>query len=180
MKNKEVFSLVIINQKIKSYIRLGYAFMFMNLISFFLLLLIKASLITPIVGFSVTLLYFLIKRIWRKKFKRWLDEDLFFLLAAVWLWYNMVMAVLVFLLGLLFKVTLTPFRFTFSEEGIQKDFFPKKNIEWNTLDTVVLKAGILTLDYKDNRLMQAPIEHPEETDENKFNQFASAQLQKNN
>jgi len=41
-----------------------------------------------------------------------------------------------------------------NESGIEMNFFPKRKIEWSELSNVVLKDGMLTIDFKNNRLMQ--------------------------
>lgn len=176
MDNKESFQIVLQNTKLRTYIRLGYAFVVMNVITFGLLLLIRAPWKTPVAGLAVTLIYFLIRYLRKQKGKPQIDQDIFFLYAAVWLWHNSWMAILLLILGILFKLTLEPMRFVFTREGIKRDFFPKKKTEWNEMNGVVLKDGLLTLDYKDNRLMQALIQNPDNTDEQAFNSFASRHL----
>ncbi|MCO6496134.1 MAG: hypothetical protein J5I50_00590 [Chitinophagaceae bacterium] len=178
MSNEPEYNIVIQNSKLKTHIKLGYAFVIMSLISFGLLLLIRAPWKTPVAGFAVTIIYFLLKALRKDKTTPWVDQDIFFLYGAAWLWHSSLMAILLVLIGVLFKITLQPFRFIFTKEGVRKDFFPKKNIEWSAFSGIILKNGILTLDYKDNRLLQAPIENPESIDEQEFNAFVTEQLNK--
>ena len=51
-------------------------------------------------------------------------------------------------------------------------------IEWSQLTNLVKKDDLLTLDFKNNRLMQVEIINPDEVPENEFNQFCLQQLDK--
>lgn len=55
---------------------------------------------------------------------------------------------------------------------------PYKSYKWSDLQNVVLKDNMLTLDFKNNTLVQGEIESP--IDENAFNTFAKEQLAKRN
>ncbi len=178
MNRIEHFVITLKNDRIKNYIRLGYIFTVLNLVPFILFLFFKESWVAGLTGIIATILYFLIRYfiVRRKQARYYLDENIFFILAAAWLLQSSLMAVLVLITGILFKISLHPLRFVFSEECIQKDFFPKKKIEWNALQTVVLKDGILTLDFKDNRLLQAQVENYNPEDAIVFNEFAKEML----
>ncbi len=52
--------------------------------------------------------------------------------------------------------------------------FPEKEYLWNTFNNVILKDNILTLDFKNNHLIQAEVEEPKNIDEKKFNSFAQS------
>jgi hypothetical protein len=51
-------------------------------------------------------------------------------------------------------------------------------IEWSQLTNLVKKDDLLTLDFKNNRLMQVEIINADEVPENEFNQFCLQQLDK--
>ena len=54
---------------------------------------------------------------------------------------------------------------------------PGKKIEWENVSNVVLKDGMLSLDFKNNRLMQAPIlENWTREEEQAFNAFCYDQI----
>ncbi len=57
--------------------------------------------------------------------------------------------------------------------------FPEKEYLWNTFNNVILKDNILTLDFKNNHLIQAEVEEPKNMDEKQFNSFAKSQLRVN-
>ena len=55
--------------------------------------------------------------------------------------------------------------------------WPEKKIEWQNVSNVVLKDGILTLDFKNNKLLQAPIlENWSKEEEQAFNEFCYDQI----
>jgi hypothetical protein len=66
----------------------------------------------------------------------------------------------------------------FFAEKIQLDFSIKKNIDWQQLNNVILKDRLLTIDFKNDRLIQTEIaEESYAIDEATFNQFCRQQLQ---
>ncbi len=65
----------------------------------------------------------------------------------------------------------------FDTNGIGYPSFPKKNIRWDELSNVILKDGLLTIDFKNNHLLQSEIETGLNViDETAFNQFCLQQL----
>jgi hypothetical protein len=62
---------------------------------------------------------------------------------------------------------------------IELKLYPHKRYKWNDLNNVILKDNILTLDFKNNKLMQAEIESAN-INEEAFNTFAKEQLLKIN
>jgi hypothetical protein len=53
--------------------------------------------------------------------------------------------------------------------------FPKRTITWDELNNVILKDGLLTIDFKNDKLIQAAIINTE-TNEKDFNDFCNLQL----
>ena len=57
--------------------------------------------------------------------------------------------------------------------------FPKRRLNWNELNNMVLKDGLLTIDFKNNRIIQQYIEETSHTiNEKEFNDFCIEQLSK--
>ena len=55
--------------------------------------------------------------------------------------------------------------------------FPKKIIQWNQLNNVVLKDDLLTIDFKNNRIIQQLVDKTEDpVNEKEFNDFCSQRL----
>ena len=74
-----------------------------------------------------------------------------------------------------------PMEIGFSESRIVFNTFFKKKYNWSQLTNVMLKDGLLTMDFRNNRLLQREIEDEEDEDdasEEEFNLFCQEQLKK--
>lgn len=70
-----------------------------------------------------------------------------------------------------------PQEVAFDHEGIVINSLPKKHHRWSEIQNVVLKDGILTIDFRNNKLIQKPIEsHTSAREEQEFNEFCSEKL----
>jgi len=66
-----------------------------------------------------------------------------------------------------------------SESRVFFPSFPKKKIDWQELSNLMLKDGLLTIDFKNNRIIQQQIADISSTiDEKEFNDFCRQQLNK--
>jgi hypothetical protein len=102
----------------------------------------------------------------------------------IWLcmgWFNSSyywIGAIVFLISLMGVMVKGAYEIEFYNNDIRIKSFPKKTIKWFELNNVVLKDGLLTIDFKNDKIIQAEI-LPEEsnvTSETDFNQFCSQQL----
>lgn len=68
----------------------------------------------------------------------------------------------------------------FSDQEIVINSLFKKRYQWNQFDNIILKDGLLTLDFTNNRILQREIEDDEdnEADEDEFNAYCKRQLAK--
>jgi hypothetical protein len=72
-----------------------------------------------------------------------------------------------------------PEEIAFDNDEVVINSFPKKRYPWDAFENVVLKDGLLTLDYKKNTLFQKQIESAvEKEDEAAFNVFCQERLNK--
>jgi hypothetical protein len=86
--------------------------------------------------------------------------------------------VLYFLAVLSEKQVKFPKEIAFNEEGIVINSLPKRSYPWELLSNVILKDCILTIDFKNNKLIQK--ETQEDTtalEEKEFNEFCRTQLE---
>lgn len=64
-----------------------------------------------------------------------------------------------------------------TNDFIQLPLVPKKNVQWSALNNVVIKDGIITVDFKNNKLFQHPVlESGQDINAESFNQFCSQRL----
>jgi hypothetical protein len=82
-----------------------------------------------------------------------------------------------FLAAILEKQAKFPQEIAFDEEEIVVNSLPKKYYSWQDLNNVVIKDGILTIDFKNNKLIQKEIESDTSaTEEQEFNEFCMGRL----
>lgn len=82
--------------------------------------------------------------------------------------------IIFFLLG---RMALQKTSFHFKTSSIEKRNLPKKKYSWDQLSNVVLKDNLLTLDFRNNILIQGEVE-PHPFNEYAFNTFAKEQIAK--
>ncbi len=81
------------------------------------------------------------------------------------------------LLWLFYDVSRRQLLVSFSEKGIVYPSFPRRNLQWNELTNTILKDDLLTIDFKNNRIVQQLIEKTAKpVDEKEFNDFCRMQL----
>jgi hypothetical protein len=68
----------------------------------------------------------------------------------------------------------------FSEKEILINSLFKRRYQWSQFNNIILRDGLLTLDFTSNRVLQREIEDEEESeaDEDEFNQYCRQQLNK--
>ena len=68
---------------------------------------------------------------------------------------------------------------TINEGQITYPSFPKRKIQWNELNNIILKDGLFTIDFKNDNLIQQMIEdRAGSINEKEFNEFCQQQLNK--
>ena len=178
------FELLLKNEKVKSYDRITLFIILINLAIFVLLALQSAEQrirITSITGslLIVTLLiiHFIVKN--TKTRNTSLYSFISVLSAAItWMiigkWWA---ALLCFALSALYQISRKPLQVLFNPDKINYTSFPVRSIQWNELNNVILKDGILTIDFRNNKIVQAEIDDVSNTiNEKEFNDFCSQQL----
>ncbi len=87
------------------------------------------------------------------------------------------MTILYFLAVVSEKQVKFPQEIAFDNEGIIVNSLPRKTYTWAQTSNVVLKDGILTLDFKNNTLIQKPVESDTSAkEEQEFNEFCLSKL----
>lgn len=178
MKNMR-FEIILKNDKIKSYQNIAWIFLFFNFLIFIFLLFYDAYRYAALAFIIALGLYVLMRRYIHLKNKRtyFLDEFVFFIPAAGWFGlHNYGIAIACLVMGILFKLSLQKLTFVFSSDKVVKMNFPKKTFDWNAFSNVILKENMLTLDFKNNRLLQAELEPLQTIDVEEFNSFVASRL----
>lgn len=174
------FEIILKNDKVRLYRNIAWIFMMLNFAVFIFLMFFDVYRY-PAIAFAVALGIYLLMRGYLFKIGKaniFLDEFVFFIPAAGWFGlHSYLIAIGCLLMGILYKVALQQIRFVFSRANIVKMNFPKKEFNWNELNNVILKDNILTLDFKNNKLVQMELEN-RDINQVDFNSFAQLQLKK--
>jgi ABC-type phosphate/phosphonate transport system permease subunit len=82
------------------------------------------------------------------------------------------------LISLLFLLATRDLVVHVSAKAVYFPSLPRKIISWGQLNSILVKDGILTIDLKNNKLIQVHVDESKtSTDEKEFNEFCSKQLQ---
>lgn len=85
--------------------------------------------------------------------------------------------IITLVLGLLYLVAKRPLVLTISGESVRYPSFPPREITWDSLNTLLLKDGMVTIDFRDNRLIQQLVETDfTSVQEQEINDFCRQQL----
>jgi len=106
----------------------------------------------------------------------------FGLLLAAWGWYlyphGTILAITYLVAAVVEKPLKVQPEYAFDEESIVYNSFPEKKYDWSEVTNVVLKDAILTIDFKNNKLIQKEVnDHVSAQDEKDFNGFCMRRLQ---
>jgi hypothetical protein len=175
------FELTLKNDKVKSYQWIALINLLLNAAVFALLSFYEAYRAVAIASIGALALYALLRWYVSEKqgARHFFDEFAFFIPAICWFGMNnYLFMILLILMGFLFRFSMQPIRFVFTAQKVIKTNFPKKEFEWNAFSNVILKDNILTLDLRNNKLIQAEIEKPQELKEDQFNVFVRDQMNK--
>ncbi|MCO5235166.1 MAG: hypothetical protein M9933_02770 [Chitinophagaceae bacterium] len=113
----------------------------------------------------------------RRRNKSQTYRDPLFITGVVWLFIpGLRWAALLFMVFILFDhQSRRPLEIGISDERVVVNTFFRKYYDWKQLANVVLKDGLLTLDFKNNRIIQREIMQ-QEINVEEFNSFCKEQL----
>jgi hypothetical protein len=69
-----------------------------------------------------------------------------------------------------------PLEIGFSPDKIVINSLLRKTFPWSAFNNVLVKDGLLTLDFKNNRLLQKQVDEEEDGDEDEFNEYCRQML----
>lgn len=171
------------NEKIKLYNRFSWFVIAGNFFFFIYLVLVSsdknirgASLASLILLISVFLLQQYFKRtVWR------LGQHAYFIFILVfWIGIeNYWLAGAMLLFDILHTISIRPLNVIVSEKQILYPSYPAKKIEWASLNNIILKDSLLTIDFKNNKIIQQTTDESKTSiNEKDFNEFCRQQLSK--
>ncbi len=180
------FEITLKNEKLKQYNRIALFIIIINLALFSYLAAfteVKSIKIAAIIGGTLIIIalaieYFLIhiKRSEDSPYKVYAEYAVAFAWFQIGYWW---IALLIFLLGTLYLISKRPLLVSVIKETITYPSFPKKNLSWSDLNNIILKDGLLTIDFKNNKFIQQSIDETKTSiNEAEFNDFCRKQLNK--
>lgn len=177
------FEITLKNEKIRLYNRLSWLIISINILVFIYFSFFSAEKkirIACIAALTLLIIcfflwYFLRNTKWQP------GHHIFFLFLLVG-WIAMEkywLGAVPFIFDLLSAIAVRKLVAVFSKDKISYPSFPPKIINWSKLNNAVLKDGLLTIDLKNNKLMQQFIDEKSSViDEKEFNDFCNEQLNK--
>jgi hypothetical protein len=97
------------------------------------------------------------------------------ILAAAY--FNPWFAILMTLVLILFFISRRKLVVHINKDGIHYPSFPGRRFQWDKLSNVMIRDGMLTIDFKNNRIIQQLIEDQPGLIEAEFNQFCKKAIQ---
>ena len=175
------FELILKNEKELSYKRISVFLLLLNLGGLLFITYLKdfknwmPFIMAAIAVFSAFMAFYS-----RKKSVRSLLTGAFFVLALAWIIADYwIVGVLNTIFMFLHIAALQKPIVTINESQVIYPSFPKKKIDWQELSNLIIKDGLLTIDFKNNRIIQQQVADMSSTiNEKEFNEFCRQQLNK--
>ncbi len=183
------FTFTIKDNRHNYYKKIASSLFLLNAFLFILIALQATSVFSKIILFSAALIIIVYAvYLWRyKKQKERSFVFIYMFAAIIWIaltpsWYFAL--VLLFLLFIQLKLENDPLIIV-AAEGIQIQGFMQSRYEWTAFSNIVLKDGLLTLDFRNNKILQVEPDWPHAVMpkeyagfEKEFNDFCRQQLNK--
>jgi hypothetical protein len=117
---------------------------------------------------------------WRKKFVFERFHFIGYIIhGVVWFLIGLyfVIPILAAVIALSYYVKKQPTYFLFNADGVHLNkIIGKKRYSWNAYENIILKDGLLTLDWKDNHLLQVELKENPAFSSSDFNKFCNHQM----
>ena len=178
----DTIEIVLKNEKLKSYFRISWLIVLLNFSVILYLTVAQQYKENRLLPFSLLFFVFLFLIFVRGhklnyKNKKIYTGIIYCVICTIWIYWHLYWAIaLIFVFYLLFILATRKFEIIFSPDNIIYPSLPKSRIHWNELNNVVLKDGLLTIDFKNNKLVQALTEGDDFPDEKEFNDFCKKQF----
>ncbi|MBK5271728.1 MAG: hypothetical protein JJE22_12020 [Bacteroidia bacterium] len=173
------YEIVLQNEKAKTYPTISWLIVVLNFIAFLYFGISRTSknISYPFIAAAILIFIFLWFLSIKKDSKPATYKFRFFFSVIILSWiiihFYWAAAINLFLF-IIQDITSRSLVVLFSEEEIIYPSFPKRTIQWQQLNNVILKDGILTIDCKNNRVYQDAIDS--DVNEASFNDFCNEQL----
>jgi len=175
------FELILKNEKEVSYNRISILLLVLNLAGLLFITYLKDfKSLVPFFMATIAIFSAFIAFYSRYRSERSPLTGAFFVLSLAWILADYwVVGVLNFLFMILHIAALQKPIVSVRENQVIYPSFPRKKIDWQELSNLIIKDGLLTIDFKNNKIIQQQIADISSTiDEKEFNDFCRQQLNK--
>lgn len=174
------FTFTVKPEKQTSHSRIELMVVVLHLITFVILAVINYPTGIGMLGLGIGVaLIYLLLYYYRKsnRFRLTLMEVPVYFFGFWWLNSGVYwMAVLVLVFSIFATISRKKIEVIITGDTILYQSFPKRIIQWVELENVILKDGLLTIDFKNNKIIQQLVEQTN-ISEGRFNEFCKHQLQ---
>ncbi|HLF47073.1 MAG TPA: hypothetical protein VI548_11645 [Chitinophagaceae bacterium] len=173
------YEIVLLNEKEKFYKIINWILLALNFIAiFFLTLSIHFTKTGPLILSALALFSVFSIHYFKRGKKNIIHSTPFFIFSLAWFatdfWWAGVLNLFFMVLSIL---SLRKLVVTVTEVNITYPFIFFNKINWIDLNLIILKDGILTIDFKNNKLIQQLIDDTKcAVDEKEFNDFCKSRL----
>jgi hypothetical protein len=176
------FTFTVKPEKQASYARIELIVVVLHLFTFIILAVLNypAGIGMLVLGIGVAAVYLLLYY-YRKsnRFRLTLMEVPLYFFGLWWLNSGVYwMAVLVLVFSIFATLSRQKIQVIVTEDAVLYRSFPQRSIQWAELDNVILKDGLLTIDFKNNKIIQQLIED-NNISEAAFNSFCNQNIRAN-
>lgn len=179
------FHLTLRNAKLRSYHVISWLLVFLNITALYIYSFSRPGTYGDRFGITGTLLLALLLLFIKRTDKYGFPDrkrgilTTNFLIIILWLrWQLYLPAAATLVFELLYLYSVRKFEVLVEKTNIIYPSFPKRKILWSELQNIILKDGILTIDLKNNKLIQQELEEDDAVNEKEFNEFCQQQLSK--
>lgn len=177
------FTIVLKNEKLRFYHRLSWFIVaILTLIYTYLAFFAKNHpLYSKGIAFFILMAIVIGLKIYFEKTKYNFGSPFFYfiLIGALVASEQYILTGVVVIFDTLYMISVRIKKVYFSLNEIRYPSFPAKHIKWQSLNNCLLKDGLLTIDLKNNKIIQQLIDETATTiDEKEFNEFCRQQLEK--
>ena len=180
MKN---FIILLKNEKVKTYNIISWLIITINFLVFlFFGISIKTGKIESsfLAVAGILLMIFLLQLLFKKRNEKFKEIFIVYFFIIIFAWIkagHYWIAVINSVLYIFQFISSRKLEIQFADSGISYPSFPIKTFQWKELNNVILKDGILTIDFKNNKLIQQTIDESSAViNEKEFNEFCNEQL----
>ena len=172
------FIITLKNEKIKTYTIISWLIIALNCLAFIYLGITGWSKIANLPYFAAALLIMIFLFRFLSKREEFESDSIslcFSIAIIAWIVMQYYWAAVIIIFLYLFQdISRRKLVVLFFDDRIIYPSFPKRTIQWQELNHVVLKDAVLTIDLKNNKVFQNEIMSP--TSEIDFNEFCEQQL----